>query len=637
MGKKDKNKSFAASPFDKFELVFSITAICLIIPLIYTESTLDPTLAPRLLFLNIVVLLLFLFSLRLYYSKRKLPVSIKGKPIFILSLIYLLISVISLFNAINPAEGVFDITKTFLVVLLFFFLTHIFIRNNNFIDVLAKTIVLSALIATAIGFYQYSVYASGRTEAELYTSLYNIKGLMTHKNQLAIFIFLMLPLTVYGSFYLMRFWKTLSILACMGIIVLILLLQTRSVWIGTALFVFIVLLLTTIYHRNFLIFSKSKKIIRAVLIAAFAILSSITFYIVQSPSLSKLMKYKLISIYDLDSETNRGRLQIAKATIEMIRDNPILGVGAGNWKINYPVYYSQYQGLEFKNWRRPHNDFIWILAEKGFIGFVVYLTIVFILFYYSFKLLPSMKERKYQFVIILITASLLGYLAISNFSFPYERVIHQTFLSVYVAIVISLYNKQLQRRVEMNHYKNNSRFYILLIVPLVFSTYYSIVLFLSDTNSQNSLIAQKQNNFVEYLKYNERAFTKLTTIDQTNNPFHFHGGFALFYLKRYNEADNAFLKTYSYHPYHHGNLYNIARSYTRNKDYEKAIHYYHKVLEVFPFYEIAMKNLAISQFELKNYKEAYKTLLHMKIKADDTVLNELMDRISKILNSNEVK
>jgi len=63
-------------------------------------------------------------------------------------------------------------------------------------------------------------------------------------------------------------------------------------------------------------------------------------------------------------------MQIALATIEMVKDNPVIGVGAGNWMINYPVYYAQYQGLEFKNWRRPHNDYIWILAEKGFLGLI---------------------------------------------------------------------------------------------------------------------------------------------------------------------------------------------------------------------------------------------------------------------------
>lgn len=193
---------------------------------------------------------------------------------------------------------------------------------------------------------------------------------MAHKNQYAIFLFLLLPFTVFGTFYLNRHWKVLSTISIFTILILIFLLQTRSVWIGTSLFIVIVLIFSLVYLRKFQIFMESKKINRIVLIVSILLISSTAFYIFQSPNTYKLVKYKFNSIYDLDSESNRGRMQIALATIEMVKDNPVIGVGAGNWMINYPVYYAQYQGLEFKNWRRPHNDYIWILAEKGFLGLI---------------------------------------------------------------------------------------------------------------------------------------------------------------------------------------------------------------------------------------------------------------------------
>ena len=84
MGRRHKNKTSGIKSFDRFELLFSIISTCLIIPLIYALSTLDPTLAPRFLFLNIIVLLLFLFSLRFNYSKGQLQF-VRGKCKFLLN------------------------------------------------------------------------------------------------------------------------------------------------------------------------------------------------------------------------------------------------------------------------------------------------------------------------------------------------------------------------------------------------------------------------------------------------------------------------------------------------------------------------------------------------------------------------
>ncbi|MCF8369755.1 MAG: O-antigen ligase family protein [Bacteroidales bacterium] len=516
-------------------------------------------------------------------------------------------------------------------------MANIFIRNENFVEILTKTLVISALIASAIGFYQYSIHATGKSEAELFTALYNVKGLMAHKNQHAIFLFLILPFIVYGIFYLQKFWKILSSISLLTVLVLIFLLQTRSVWIGTVLFIFTFLILSFIYLRKIPILKEAKKIKRIIVIISLLLISSTTYYVFQSPSTYKLVKYKFKSIYDLDSENNRGRIQIALATIEMIKDNPVFGVGAGNWKINCPVYYAQYQGSEYKNWRRPHNDFIWILAEKGFFGFVSYILVLLSLLYFGFKALHALTEKKHIFFLILIIAGFLGYLVISNFTFPYERISHQTLIAIFMAIILANYNySQPHKKQTTNRPMIFKKFKLLIIIPLIFSLYYSILFYRSEVYSQRLMDAQKQKNYSQLFTYSELAFTYLTTIDQANNPYIFYRGSALFDINRYDEAIDSYLKSITYNPYHHMSLFNLAITYGRKREYQKAIPYLFKVIELFPFYKDALNNLAKCQFEIRNYEEAYKTLLKIKIKDDDQKLNELLNKTLAILDNKKL-
>ena len=70
-----------------------------------------------------------------------------------------------------------------------------------------------------------------------------------------------------------------------------------------------------------------------------------------------------------DSSTIQSRIHYWKASKEMFLDNPISGVGGGQWKIEYPA-----TGLKGTNESvmngttsilRPHNDILWLLSETG--------------------------------------------------------------------------------------------------------------------------------------------------------------------------------------------------------------------------------------------------------------------------------
>ena len=107
--------------------------------------------------------------------------------------------------------------------------------------------------------------------------------------------------------------------------------------------------MTAIFNFQFSIFNqKNKKIGRVVLLG-----------------LIGLMGILIIKNSDgWDSESWNKRVDLMKASWEMIKINPLLGMGAGNFVVKLPEY--------LKNgilWLQPvHNIFLLMMSEIGLIG-----------------------------------------------------------------------------------------------------------------------------------------------------------------------------------------------------------------------------------------------------------------------------
>jgi O-antigen ligase len=75
-----------------------------------------------------------------------------------------------------------------------------------------------------------------------------------------------------------------------------------------------------------------------------------------------------------------GRSSEMLTGLAMFANHPILGVGAGNYPVNYQRY-AQLIGLEFRaEARDPHSLYIQLLAETGILGTLTFFALVFSLF-----------------------------------------------------------------------------------------------------------------------------------------------------------------------------------------------------------------------------------------------------------------
>jgi O-antigen ligase len=93
-------------------------------------------------------------------------------------------------------------------------------------------------------------------------------------------------------------------------------------------------------------------------------------------------------------------------TIEVIRDNPVLGVGTGGFGKAYADLANRTGDTLTKN---PHNEFLMIIAQFGLAGFVV-LVCVFATQWWAAARLPVRFEQTAAraLVITMVVASVLS-------------------------------------------------------------------------------------------------------------------------------------------------------------------------------------------------------------------------------------
>ena len=67
-----------------------------------------------------------------------------------------------------------------------------------------------------------------------------------------------------------------------------------------------------------------------------------------------------------------GRLYAWEAAFKMALDNPLTGVGLNNFFSNYFFYSSHWDGLN----HAVHSTWFGVLAETGFLGFIVFIIVI---------------------------------------------------------------------------------------------------------------------------------------------------------------------------------------------------------------------------------------------------------------------
>lgn len=120
-----------------------------------------------------------------------------------------------------------------------------------------------------------------------------------------------------------------------------------------------------------------------------------------------------------DNVSNKSRFGMQYASLQVFKENPIVGVGLGQdtyHKIFHYPYWATHKNWEFElrytNQNHPsfppaYNLYTRTLSELGIVGFLLLLTFIFLCFYYS-TLYWKVIENKYKYIGVILIVSFVG-------------------------------------------------------------------------------------------------------------------------------------------------------------------------------------------------------------------------------------
>lgn len=601
--------------------VFTILLLCFA-NVIRSGIIVDKSFLPRFLFLSV----LLLFTYLLLYRKRNLLTNTFFEGFFIL---FYLWNLLSCSWAIAPSEAIMQSQLVFLSFAVFLIISKLTSENKEFENIFIKTQLIVLLFAFGLGFYKMA-------SLEFYDP-YKIFSVSANNNLFSGFLLISLPLVLTGYSLNKGFWKYISVLVIILSLFFIIIIQSRAGYLG--LFVAILISAIILIFRYSGVFSRINILTG---IISLIVLTSMIFLFYSSLDntrknyfMSKIPVWNYFKTYeDSYAEKLRKAREKMQADLEhmpafdfsedyyenanlrvifwkksfcLIRSNPVLGVGAGNWRIVIPsCKFPANPEHTAKNftYSQPHNEWISIISELGIVGFILAVFIFFIplliIFYNIVFRIPGSHISAVFYVSFII-----GFYLFSTFDFPLKRVEHNVLLfSVFAFLFQKVQLKSLNSKViQKVPVKLLSWSFITLLLFSIFLSlarmrgeYFTIKMFQNERRNDQNVIhyGRKAENTCYRITPNTLpiawfegvAYFRLGGIDSAiicfkkalkSTPFEVRVlndyGAALYKSEKISEAKAMLLYACNIDPYFDDAKFNLAAIYYFNNERDSALFY----------------------------------------------------------------
>lgn len=569
-----------------------------LLPLAFSVSTLDATLAPRFTWLGAMLVLL---GGSLFFNHSKNLTLFKFTWPF---MAFLLFEAFSLFNANTPTEGVTVLLRD-TGLLIFMILLIQIMQIKEAIGVVSKALVIVNAIIGSYGLYQLFTI-NGLVDD---TRLYEVISLMGHRNLFASAMLLTLPFVAFTAWRQRGIWKWISLVVFAHTSFLIIVLESRTAWLAYLIFILsypVWLVLEKWVSKVSITFWKSLFI--AVLIIGISAFSIVYLTHFHEDRRSKEIKSELgLSTENQGNFTIDERVMLWKGTLRMIWNEPYGGVGAGNWKIMFPAYGSDIwrarQGMV--QFQRPHNDYLWVLSETGIFGLIAYGSGFLILIFYGLRALnrPDMESPK-KVLLRFLLSGIVTYLVVAIFSFPRERMFHQIVLYTTFGLLISLC-----KPIKSEKGITSKLSFLLSMITGVAIMWTGINWWQGEQTVRKINEARALGDWNGLLEHYKKVEDNvLYKIDAVSIPVSFYSGLAYLNLQKYPESQEEFAISYKLHPNNIHVINNMANIYYLQGKNDSAIMYYKEALKVSPKYLDGALNLMAAYFNTNQIEEAYDVL-----------------------------
>lgn len=558
-----KTVSFLKEVRLPYLLLFALLPFSL---LIEVDATLDPYKYPRWLFLLVLVCGAYIF----YLFKNSVKVS---KSYLILFSVSVGLVVASSLVSEWGFSNYFALVKLLYVFVLFLLMAGVKKQERRLLSYSLLAMLGYVVLQTDI-----AVFNSGLTTMK---DIYRIDVLFGHKNILSGAMLLLAVHSVSGWSVFGKKTRLFLIVILANTVAILLLLQARSVLLGG-----IVCLIVGAFtmRKQFQLWYKPA-------LGIFLLGAVLTVLMYSKGSDRSLIteKYKVSKIGG-KSSSGLERIFIWKNTLDMISDHPVFGVGLGNWKRDFPKYGVSNSRAEngYINFLRPHNDYLWIIAEMGVLGLASILAFIIVLISSFSKYWSGENKMK--------LLPVLAFMIISVFSFPSERALLLTLLIL--ALPVGSMKSYIVPKIAIGGMTVLVLGAVLLLINRL----------QGDIYAEELIVAHSKGRSKKMLELSQLCEDKGYVLDDNGTAIAFYQGVAFSDLNQNEKALKSFVKAKKYAPYHVHVLNNLAGTYYRLNEVDSCKKHYEIALKISPYFDEVLINYAAILFNEGDVKRAYELI-----------------------------
>jgi len=278
-------------------------------------------------------------------------------------------------------------------------------------------------------------------------------------------------------------------------------------------------------------------------------------------------------------------------SLAMIKDNPLIGVGAGNYKIEYPLYnHKVVRDTKFNldsQLDRAHNDYIQAAAEFGITGFAIALWAVVCFYYILFCLFKgdlsdlsdlSDKNKKLLLAAALMSAG-TGMLFNAGFSFPFQRAI-PPFIVMLIFAIASVMHAQKKKTARTSIIDTRLLYAVTFVFTLLFVYigHYHYTMIKADEYFGRTISCYNNGNWPQLLNEADKALS----YNAGRKRVLFYKGFANYKLGRTKKSIQYYEELIQYFPNYVNGLLNLGIAYGKVGENAKAVEIFKKITILMP-------------------------------------------------------
>lgn len=511
----------------------------------------------------------------------------------------MIVSVLSFIKAINVLESILHFCKIFTVFSTAYLVSVIIRIDRRHLTHLAIAMTALLLFDGFSVFYNIHKYIKGEL-----TDIVLIKTVYSNKNILAASIFVKIPYALWLLTFEKGWKRGFAIVSGSAGLLATLFMSTRAFYIG--LFVltlaYVAYLLINYLKEKRKIYIRNIALYTGGLVAAIIVfgLTQQFLYPKNSGIYNVGITQRLATISSKEESAGK-RLSAWERSFHVIKKEPLLGCGLGNWKV-VTLQEENQTNTNYIYQYKAHNDFIETTTEVGIFGGIFFVAIFFVVLFRFFRSIKAQEDTEYLKYIFLPAFGLLAYFFDAFFNFPQDRPEIQALFALFAGSGIALTQFENKRTDESPKSTNaivrfesnltnvlsekGSVFQkiwgVKLLLLLVFCSY---ILILNYQSLRLQRIIKEEMNTGTLKQSSDmfiNGFPWIPDINVVGEPISAQKARYLINEKKYDKAI-ALLKKDHASPYDTRPEYFIAMSYFNQEKYDSALIYNKKVQEIKPY------------------------------------------------------